>query len=134
MQIDKILAELFVSWTKLKIRIHIQDIAKFPKEREIWWASLGQNVGVEINGKNEKFERPVLVVKTYNLDSMLVLPISSKIKEDDYCFKFLNNNGEENIINISQLKSVSVKRFIRKIYKMDNEKFAEIKEKLKSLL
>ena len=35
-------------------------------EREIWWCSVGINVGVEVNGKNSKFERPVLVLKKFN--------------------------------------------------------------------
>lgn len=29
-------------------------------EGQIWWAALGKNVGVEINGKNKDFSRPVV--------------------------------------------------------------------------
>jgi hypothetical protein len=32
-------------------------------EREIWWCSLGVNLGDEQDGKNNLFERPVLVVR-----------------------------------------------------------------------
>jgi hypothetical protein len=29
------------------------------REKEIWWACLGANIGFEQNGKNENFERPI---------------------------------------------------------------------------
>lgn len=32
-------------------------------EREIWWCSLGVNIGFEQDGTNDLFERPVLVIK-----------------------------------------------------------------------
>ena len=31
------------------------------KEWEIWWCSIGENVGVEINGKGSHFMRPVII-------------------------------------------------------------------------
>ncbi len=54
----------FVEWTKLKVRIHIKEnSALYFHEREVWWASLGKNIGFEQDGKNKMFERPVLVLK-----------------------------------------------------------------------
>ena len=35
-------------------------------EREIWWSSIGLNVGDEEDGKNDLFERPVLVLRKFN--------------------------------------------------------------------
>ena len=52
----------FIEWTKLKIKIHFRKENVYFKEREIWWASLGMNIGYEENGKNETFERPTLVL------------------------------------------------------------------------
>ncbi|MFH1253217.1 MAG: type II toxin-antitoxin system PemK/MazF family toxin [Candidatus Uhrbacteria bacterium] len=127
---QKEILERFVGWTKLKIKIHFSQRRIFPKEREIWWVSLGQNIGVEINGKNENFERPVLVVKKYSLDSVLVLPISSRSRDNQYCFDFINNN-KNGSINFSQVKSISTKRFIRRLDKMDSVVYQKIKEKLK---
>jgi hypothetical protein len=40
----------------------------FYHEREIWWSSIGLNIGVETNGKSDHFERPVLIVKKFNKD------------------------------------------------------------------
>lgn len=116
MEITKELLKIFVDWTKLKVRIHVSErMPAFPQKREIWWASLGQNIGVEVNGKNAAFERPVLVIKVFNTHSYLVAPISSKVRKDKYLFEFINNVGERNVVNISQLRTISSKRFVRKI-------------------
>lgn len=124
----------FVDWTKLKIRIHCSNKKLFPRARQIWWVSLGQNVGVEINGKSETFERPVLILRRFNDDSCLVLPISSKIKKGNYYFEFVNNNGDVNIINYSQIRTVSTKRMIRMVGVLDEEIFNKIKQNFKVLI
>lgn len=134
MEIIEKVIKIFFDWTKLKISIHSSEIKKFPKKREIWWASLGQNIGVEINGKNKNFERPILVIKKYNNDSILVLPISSKVKESKFYFKFVNNDKEENIVNLSQLRTISSKRLVRKVWKLEGNVYAQIKEKLKEFI
>jgi len=52
----------FFDWTELKIKIHSQERVFYFREREIWWTSLGLNIGFEQNGKNKRFERPVLIL------------------------------------------------------------------------
>lgn len=93
---------------------------------------MGQNIGVETNGKNQGFERPALVIKVFNQNSALIAPISSKIKSDKYKVEFVNGEGEENIVNLSQLKTISSQRFIRKIGDMKEIDFAKIVETLKN--
>ena len=45
----------FSEWMTVKDEIHKSGfITKF-SEGQIWWAALGKNVGVEINGKHENF-------------------------------------------------------------------------------
>ena len=39
---------------------------KFFYPREVWWCSAGLNIGVESNGKNKNFERPMLIIKKFN--------------------------------------------------------------------
>jgi len=95
---------------------------------------LGQNIGVEINGKNEIFERPVLVIKRYNDQFSLIVPISSKIKEGKYYFQFTNYRGERNAIILSQIRAISNKRFIRKIGKLNSADYEDVKVKVKELI
>ena len=72
--------EDFVAWTKIKIRIHLNESKKdfYFKPREIWYASLGVNIGFETDGKNDKFERPVLIIRVFSADVLWILPLTSK--------------------------------------------------------
>ena len=123
-----------IDWTQCKIAIDHSRIRAFPRKKEIWWASLGINVGVEINGKHRTFERPVLVIKAFNADSFLVVPISSKIKDNEYLYKFHNDLGEENVAVLSQMRTISDKRFIRKSQVMNSKDFDQIISKVSGFL
>ena len=50
-------------------------------EREIWWCSLGVNVGHEEDGKNEQFERPALILKKWSNKTVIILPMTTKTKK-----------------------------------------------------
>ena len=132
--IKKSILKIFVAWTKIKVMVHLSERKIYPKIKEIWWASLGQNIGVEINGKNENFERPVAVIKVFNRFGVLAAPISSTVKDDKYCVRFINNEGEEKIINISQIRSISTKRLLRKMGDLSVEDFEKVKKVFKQLV
>lgn len=88
-------AQFISQWNKIKIEIQLttNKSSLYFREKEVWWASLGANLGHEEDGKNKKFERPVLILRKFNKHLMLVIPLTSKIKENNkYYFKcFLNN-------------------------------------------
>ena len=53
------------NWLELKIKIWPEKKEIIFKRGEIWWCSLGFNVGEEIFGKGNKFTRPVLIFKKF---------------------------------------------------------------------
>lgn len=56
----------FFDWIHLKERLDSQVIPiPYVSECQIWWASLGENVGFEINGKSSVFARPVSFIKNW---------------------------------------------------------------------
>ena len=125
----------FSEWAKLKLGLHFSpDRGVFPKKREIWWASVGQNIGVEVNGKNSRFERPVLIVKVFNSGFVLTISISSQEKDGEYYYAFKNPAGEKNMVVLSQIKSISSKRLIRKVGEMEAKDFSEIIIRLKKMI
>ena len=75
------MAKNFDSWNKIKKQVDERKINIFCNQREIWWCSLGLNVGSEEDGKNELFERPVLIINVFNRDMIRVSPLTSKNKE-----------------------------------------------------
>ncbi|MEI6042537.1 MAG: type II toxin-antitoxin system PemK/MazF family toxin [bacterium] len=128
------ISEIFNKWNNLKIRIHKSERFLYPKAREIWWVNLGQNIGVEVSGKNHGFERPVVVIKIFNKYGALVAPTTSKMKDDKNFVYFLNGKSIPNAVNMAQTRSVSLKRFIRKIEDMNISDFERVKAKLLSFL
>lgn len=115
-----------IDWTRIKARLQISEPSLFPYKKEIWWASLGQNIGVETNGKNNKFERPVLVIKVFNVHSLLIAPITSNLNERKFTVSFANHVGEIYLIKISQLRTISTKRLLRKISEISDLDFENV--------
>jgi mRNA interferase MazF len=70
----------FDEWNNIKKDINNKKTNKnlFFHEREVWWVNLGKNIGVEANGKNEIFERPVLIIKKFNSEMIWALPVTFK--------------------------------------------------------
>ncbi len=102
-------------------------------ECEIWWCSIGINIGDEQDGKNELFERLVLVFKKFNNKIAWLLPMTTKEKEGVY-YHQLEHDGKIFSVILSQLRLVSVKRFQRHIRKISPHQFALIKEKIISII
>lgn len=114
----------FDEWNKEKKKLHQigHEHLRF-HEREIWWCSLGVNLGGEQDGKNHMFERPVLVFKKFNDSLAWVLPMSTKRKYGPF-YQNVTYNNIDYIIILSQLRLVSVKRFRRYIRKLSYDEFA----------
>lgn len=124
----------FDSWNKEKkgLEDHGPDGLPF-HEREIWWCSIGQNIGDEQDGKNELFERPVLVLKKFNSKICWALPMSTKKKNNKYYHPVTNDENSPSVI-LSQLRLVSVKRFRRFIQKITPHQFEIVRERVINLI
>ena len=121
--------EQFVVWTKRKVRHHVSDLSPtfHYKEREIWWAALGQNIGFEINGKHEFFERPVVILKRYNENMCFVVPLSTQVKNPLPFYQILVNfDVKPSVAIISHGKTISTKRLLRKAAKIDIDTYRKI--------
>jgi len=124
----------FDNWNKIKKGIDRSNKDILPAKRQVWWISAGLNIGVEEDGKNNNFERPVLVVKVFSRQCFLGIPITSSDKEGKkYYFKIRYGNDKYFLI-LSQIRLFSTKRLLRKIFKLDSKEFVEIKESLKRVI
>jgi len=103
------------------------------KEREIWWCSLGINIAHEQDGKNENFERPVLVLKKFNKHILWILPLTRVNKQNKYYFQ-IEQSGEDSFVILSQIRLISSKRLTRKMRNIKEDEFIEIKRKIQKFL
>lgn len=124
----------FNGWNaeKKNLEISTPDVLPF-HEREIWWCSIGVNLGDEQDGKNLFFERPVLVVKKFNQKLAWVVPLTSRLKTGIYYHGLEHQNRLITVI-LSQLRLVSIKRLRRLIGKISPYQYFETKHKLLGLL
>lgn len=122
----------FDSWSNKKKEIHgtLKPSDFYFHEREIWWCSLGINIGYEQDGKNDNFERPVLILRKFNRDIALIIPLTSVAKENKYHHK-LNTSGS--FVILSQVRLISTKRLLRRVEKIVENEFNEIMAKIKKL-
>ncbi len=124
-------SELFDSWNEKKQHIQ-KNLKELPcQEGEVWWCSLGKNIGTEQNGKNDYFERPILVLNRINHYTIWSLPLSSKSKLDKYRYSIEEMHAQ---IVLSQLRTISTKRLLRKITKISDGEFNSVIDKVVELL
>ncbi|MDE1875150.1 MAG: type II toxin-antitoxin system PemK/MazF family toxin [Patescibacteria group bacterium] len=103
------------------------------KEGEIWWCSVGINIGEESCGKGGIFRRPILVIKKLSEANCIGIPISTKIKIGTW-FTDIVIKGQIQTVLLYQIRMFSVKRFQRRLTVLDSAEFSRIKEKLEALL
>ncbi len=123
----------FDRWNHIKKSTDLKVDYLGVNEREVWWISLGLNIGVEADGKHEEFERPVLVIKKFNRQMVWILPITSQVKDNRFHEKFLFEE-QTYFIALTQIRTVSTKRFLRKSGMISREDFEIIRKRMISFL
>lgn len=113
------------SWAKLKKNIYFRTERPFFRERDVWWASIGFNIGDEVYGKNYYYERPVLVLRKFNNNIFLAVPLTSKPKTGKYYCDVLLD-GQIRSAMTSQIRLIDAKRIIRKIGYIDEASFKTV--------
>ena len=73
----------FDEWMVLKRNLHNMNRLRLVHEGEIWWCAMGENVGIEINGKHEVYSRPVLVFKKLSRFGFMGIPLTSQSHTGD---------------------------------------------------
>ena len=120
-------------WIPLKKKIDSFEEKMFFHEREVWWCSIGTNVGHEQDGKGEDFRRPVLIVRKFDSSLCWVVPFTTSLKEDSFRLYIIFKKGISQVL-LSQLKLIDEKRLIGKMGRLSSFQFGEIKKALARLL
>jgi len=106
----------FDKWNEIKKATdsRILPIKFFFREQEIWWCSLGVNIGSEEDGKNDLFERPVLIIRKISKDIVLIAPLTSKIRVNNYRINTVCAGVKSQIL-LAHCRMISSQRLLRKI-------------------
>ena len=123
----------FNDWNAVKQKLDKNHKNIIPKEREIYWASIGENIGFEQNGKSELFSRPVLILKRFSKNMFFGIPLSTQIKEGSFFFEFELLEKKSNALLV-QGRLFDTKRLENRIGMMSKNDFIDLKVKLRNLL
>jgi mRNA interferase MazF len=117
----------FDEWNEVKKNLESKKSNLFFNEREIWWCSLGLNLGFEQDGNGKNYDRPILIIKKFNNDIFLCLPLTTSKKQNKFYIDCGLVESEKAQVIISQFRLIDKKRLIRKIQRIDKDLFRIIK-------
>jgi len=99
----------FDKWNNLKQKIELKEPVQF-RQGQIYFMSVGQNIGYEVYGKKELYLRPVLVYRKLSTRTFIGIPLSSKEKEGSYFFTFRYTQKTLSTALLNQIKTFDIKR------------------------
>jgi len=124
----------FDTWNEEKKNIHERGVEKLYHAREIWWCSLGVNVGFEQDGTGKESQRPVLIMRGFSRQVCLVVPLTTSTKRNPYHIAIGEVDGKQAFAIISQLRLIDTKRLVNKVGVVDAKSFEYIRKAGKALL
>lgn len=123
----------FLEWIGLKERLH-NKAPKVPhvKEGEIWWVSIGENIGSELNGKSYQFSRPMIVLKKLSHSFYYCVPTSTKIKNGSW-YVPLRQKEIQMVACLHQSRSIDYRRLYSKLGQLDETDMRRVREQFGKL-
>ena len=123
----------FDNWNKQKKQIDSEKQNRFYNAREIWWCSLGVNIGSEHDGTGFGFQRPILILKGLSSQSCLIAPLTSSANKHKFRVPIGIILGKEASCIISQIRVVDTKRLLYKVCFLDVEVFNLVRKTARDL-
>lgn len=123
----------FTEWNRIKGQLHTEHPAPTFQEREVWWCSIGINVGHETDGKSQYATRPVIVIRKFNPHIFLGVPLTTQIKENPF-YQPIHFKEREQCAMLSQLRLWSAKRLRSKLGKLPQDQFEAVRNALRDML
>ncbi|HEY9583640.1 MAG TPA: type II toxin-antitoxin system PemK/MazF family toxin [Candidatus Paceibacterota bacterium] len=124
----------FDGWNVNKKAVNNKVAPLFWYEREVWWNSLGINIGHEQDGSSEDYSRPVLILRKLSHDTCIIMPLTTSKNIHKYRPSIGIFEGEENKVVLTQMKVIDSRRLLKKIGTVNLNIFNEIRKIARELL
>lgn len=123
----------FLEWIGLKERLHnATPSPPLVSEGDIWWASVGENVGSEINGKSRLFSRPVVIYKKLSHGFYFVVPTTTQERGGTWYVSF-RQHEKTMLACLHQARAIDYRRLSTKLGTLDDEDFGRVKAGFRNL-
>jgi len=124
----------FDKWNNIKQKIEKKRTKIKFSQGNIYFMSIGHNIGYEVYGKKELFLRPVLVYRKLSSTSFIGIPLTSKQKEGNYYFTFRYTNKTLSTALLNQIRVFDIKRAYYYDGYIKTKDFAKLRDKLKEFM
>lgn len=126
-------------WHEKKSAVNAIENRPFFHEREIWFCTLGANVGFEQDGTGMDFLRPIIIIRKFNNEIFWAVPLTRLKKKlgkkaGCYYFSFSFKPRVVSAAILSQIRLVDARRLYYLVGEISTTDFAELKKRLKALL
>lgn len=109
-------------WMQVKSAIHSKEEIRRINEGDVVWAAVGENVGVEIDGKSEKYSRPVIVLKKHTDRCFTGVPLTSRPHKGSWYVEF-EFQSKKQIAVLIQTKLMDAARVYSRIGKLSRHDY-----------
>ena len=123
----------FDEWSYKKQKLDSSKRDLLFKEGEIWWCSIGKNIGEEVYGKGKEFRRPIVILKKLSRNSCVVMPTTTKERTGSWYY-YLNINGKKRWVMLNQIRFISANRLWVRESSLSLEEFIQMKKSAAELL
>lgn len=101
---------------EVKTKIHNDSLngenLPYYREGQIFWMSIGENIGFEEDGRGELFIRPVIVLSGYTKRLFFGAPLTTTVRKGHYFINIICNNKSATIL-LNQARPFDTARIIK---------------------
>lgn len=117
----------YKKWMSVKSNINNGGKVRKINEGDVVWTAVGENVGVEIDGKSQKYSRPVVVLRKHTEKCFTGVPLTTKQHRGSWYIGFEFQKKKEVAVLI-QTKLFDTRRVYARIGKLSNSDYQSILE------
>ncbi|MCB0010742.1 MAG: type II toxin-antitoxin system PemK/MazF family toxin [Anaerolineales bacterium] len=123
----------FDKWNTVKKQLHGRKKRSSFKDRDIVWCSIGMNVGNEVFGKSQDYTRPVLVVRRFNRDLFLGVPLTSTLSGSPYYHEITFKGNRQSVL-LRQIRTFDSRRVYNVMGRLPESQFRGVLAALTAMI
>jgi len=124
----------FDAWNESKKNLDSRKHAPHCHAGEVWWCSIGVNIGSEQDSMSSEYGRPIVVLRKVSRNVFLAVPLTTKIRDGVPFRVRIEFQGAVSDALIDQVRVYDRRRLMRLIGKLDTGTFARIQDALTDLV
>jgi mRNA interferase MazF len=123
----------FDAWNAYKKKLNTLPNDLTFHEREIWWCSVGMNIGSEQDANPPDFIRPVLILKRWSPTTFWGVPLTTQLKDHPSRFRITFQEIQSDLL-LDMVRAYDSKRLFRLYGRLSRSIFSNIKMYFRKIL